>query len=255
MKTTLLTNIFNEEYLLPFWLQHHKDMFDDIIIVDYRSTDKSVEICRSICPNCKIITTRNQYFDAREIDIEFMDIESTIEGIKIVLNTTEFLFCEKPIKEIFSGHTEPMSYDIKVNTPYSSNNYIVHNNHELFSNLLNDDIVFHQDRFIRHLHNHVHGNYGLGRHETYNPCVGTNELHIIWLGFYPMNDNLLQRKLQIQQNISQHDKDTGHGFQHLFSKDKILSINAEKTKEGIALENLNPSLYNLLKSKYSSSTA
>ena len=35
MKTTLLTNIYNEEYLLPFWLNHHKDIekgIDDVLV-------------------------------------------------------------------------------------------------------------------------------------------------------------------------------------------------------------------------------
>jgi len=123
LKTTLLTNIYNEEYLLPFWLQHHKNMFDDIIIIDYRSTDKSVEICKKICPNCKIITTRNQYFDAEGIDSEFMDIENGINGIKVVLNTIEFLFIEKPVKEYFKNVTGPVSYAVNAISPYSANNY------------------------------------------------------------------------------------------------------------------------------------
>ena len=123
-KTTCLTNIYNEEYLLPFWLHHHKDMFDDIIIVDYRSTDNSVEICKKICPNCKIITTRNESFDAENIDKEFMDLEKDIEGIKIVLNTTEFLFCEKPIKDIFNSYEKtPVSISIMCNSPYSKKQY------------------------------------------------------------------------------------------------------------------------------------
>ncbi len=41
LKTTLVSHIFNEEYLIPFWLNHHKTMFDQIIIIDYNSTDKS----------------------------------------------------------------------------------------------------------------------------------------------------------------------------------------------------------------------
>jgi len=44
IKTTLLTNVFNEEYLLPFFLHHHKKMFDEIIVIDYNSTDKSIGI-------------------------------------------------------------------------------------------------------------------------------------------------------------------------------------------------------------------
>ena len=107
-KTTLLTNVFNEEYLLPFWLHHHKNMFDEIIIIDYNSTDKSMDICKSICPDCIIIKTRNEYFDAEKIDEEFMSIENQIEGIKIVLNTTEFLICEKSIKNIFVACETPI---------------------------------------------------------------------------------------------------------------------------------------------------
>ena len=101
MKTTLITHMYNEEYLLPFWLINHKDMFDNIIIIDYNSTDRSLEICKKICPNCKVIPSINEYFDAQEIDREVMDIERSIDGIKIVLNVTEFLICENDIKDYF----------------------------------------------------------------------------------------------------------------------------------------------------------
>ena len=56
LKKTCLIHIYNEEYLLPFWLNHHKDIFDDIIIIDYNSTDKSLEICKEISQNS------NSYF-------------------------------------------------------------------------------------------------------------------------------------------------------------------------------------------------
>jgi len=253
-KTTLLTNIFNEEYLLPFWLNHHKDMFDEIIIIDYNSTDKSVEICKSICPKCTIIKTRNSHFDAEEIDKEFMDIENNIEGIKIVLNTTEFLFCEKSIKDLFMDNTQPCSYAITCISPYSKNTYNINNNYELFSNLLNDDIVFHNDRWTRQIHTFPNGNYTVGRHSTCNESFPTSMAHIIWLGYYPMNNNLLKRKLQIQQNIPQRDKDRGYGFQHLFSKDIILYINNEKCNSGSSLKDINLPLYNILNQKYKNKT-
>ena len=254
-KSTLLTNVFNEEYLLPFWLHHHKDMFDEIIVIDYNSTDKSMEICKKICPECKIIKTRNEYFDAQEIDKEFMDIENTIEGIKIVLNTTEFLFCEKSIKDLFISHTEPISYLITAVSPYSRNSYDINNNYELFANLFNDDVVYNQDRLgTRQIHNFPNGRYHTGRHFTSNISVPTNKAHIIWMGYYPMNDNLLKRKLQIQQNIPQRDKDLGFGFHHLFSKDKMLDINNEKSNTGSLLKNINLTLYDLLNMKYRNKT-
>jgi hypothetical protein len=250
IKTTLLTNIFNEEYLLPFWLNHHKNMFDEIIIIDYNSTDKSIEICKSICPECKIIKTRNAFFDAEEIDKEFMDIENTIEGVKIVLNTTEFFFSKKSIKDLFMDNTQPFSYAITCTSPYSKNSYNINNNYELFINLLNDDVVFHNDRYIRVIHTYSNGNYTVGRHSTNNNTIPTSKAHIIWLGYYPMNNNLLERKLQIQQNIPQRDKDRGFGFQHLFNKDTILNINNEKSNSGSSLKNINLPLYDLLSKKY-----
>ena len=249
-KSTLLTNIFNEEYLLPFWLNHHKNMFDEIIIIDYNSTDKSVEICKSICPECKIIKTRNKYFEAEQIDKEFMDIENNIEGIKIVLNTTEFLFCETSVKDIFIDNSCPYSYAINATSPYSLNTYNINNSYELFSNLLNDDIAYHNDRRTRQIHNFPNGNYTIGRHTTNNMSFPTNKAHIIWFGYYPMNDNLLKRKLQIQQNIPQSDKDKRLGFQHLFDKPKMLAINREKYHSGIPLKNINLPLYDLLSMKY-----
>jgi UDP-glucose 4-epimerase len=254
IKTTLLTNIFNEEYLLPMWLNHHKNMFDDIIVVDYNSTDNSVEICKKMCPNCKIITSRNKFFDAQEIDEEFIDIENSIEGIKIVLNTTEFLICETTINDIFINNSQPISYAINVTSPYSTKIYNVNNCHELFYNLLNDDIVYHYDRFTRQLHNFPNGKYTIGRHGTLNMSIPTNKAHIVWFGFYPFNENILKRKLQIQQNMPQRDKDRGLGIQHLMNKEQIIEHNNQKSNSGTQLQNINNQLYDLLYKKYRNKT-
>lgn len=245
MKTTLLTNIYNEEYLLPFWLNHHKDMFDDIIIIDYRSTDKSIEICKTICPNCTIITTKNKYYDASDIDIEFMEIETKIDGIKVVLNTTEFLFITKPIKEIFNQYNT-MSFAVHIIAPYSKNIYEIDNYYDLFHNLLNDDIVYDYDRGHRYIHRYYHGSYFPGRHFTRNDYITTNDMYIIWLGFYPLNEKLLKRKLQIGKNISLNDKNLGHGVQHFYTREQILAINEEKSNTGKPLKELNLILYDLL---------
>ena len=247
-KTTLLTNVYNEEYLLPFWLNHHKNMFDNIIVIDYKSTDNSLNICKKICPNCTIIQTKNEYFGAEDIDKEFMELENSIEGIKIVLNTTEFLFCETPIKELFKDKN--ISYLVNCYSPYSNNKYIVNNNYELFSNLLNKDVVFHTDRQTRQIHNLLNGNYIVGRHSTYNPTNYTDKLHIIWFGYYPMNEKLLERKLQIQSRMPQRDKDIGYGVQHLFSKEMIMQINNEKVNTGHPLHIINPYLYQLFNKTY-----
>jgi len=245
-QTTLISHIFNEEYLLPFWLHHHKNMFDQIIIIDYHSTDKSLEICKQICPSCKIMVTKNPCFEAVKVDEECMNIEKTIEGIKMVLNTTEFLVCDTSVCDLFSSH-EPVSYSVTAITPYSLINN-VHNIQGLYHGLLSNQVVYHYDRGNRQIHNHAHGNYTIGRHSTNHHSIPIRKAHIIWLGFYPMSIQLLNRKLQIQQNIPQSDKAVGNGIQHLFTKEKILSILVEKAKSGVPLKHLNEPLYHLLQS-------
>jgi len=251
-KTTVIMHIFNEEYLLPFWLNHHKDLFDDGIIIDYRSTDRSIEICKDICPEWTILTSKNLDFNSYNIDREVMYIESNVEGIKMVLNITEFVIFEKPLKEIFKEHlTQPVAFGIQTTTPYSNLEYNPENTTDLFKYLLNHDITFHRDRSNRYVHNYKDGFYHLGRHGTYHHSTITTDAHLVWFGYYPLNEQLLTRKLQIKQNIPYSDIEQKLGFQHLFDKEKMLEINKEKTSTGIRLQELSPGLYRYLSEKYS----
>lgn len=250
VKTTLLTNIYNEEYLLPFWLIHHRDMFDDIIILDYGCTDRSLEICRELCPRAEIRKTRNAEFDAVAIDLEFIDIENTIEGVKVVLNTTEFLFCKRPLKEIFTD-AYPASYVMRAMSPYSKTWYKPANNEELIKNFSKDDVVFHYDRWgLRVAHNFQNGAYSVGRHNTSNPSAYTDDMYLVWMGFYPLNENLLARKLQIKDKMSQYDKEHGNGFQHLYDRAKMLEVNEQQASTGVPLSQLNPAFYEFIQNGF-----
>jgi hypothetical protein len=245
LKKTIISHVYNEEYLLPFWLNHHRNMFDHGIIINYRSTDNSVSIIKEICPSWEIITTRNSCFRARDVDNEVMDIENNIDGIKIVLNTTEFLFSSKPISYFFSNNL--ISYGIISYSPYSINEYCPLNIQDIYNNLLNSDIKYHHDRHgTREIHNFKNGKYHIGRHGTYNPSINTDDMHIIWLGFFPFNQQIMNRKLQIKNNIPDDDKQAKNGFQHLFDKDTLICINNESAKTGKPLNEININLYNLL---------
>ena len=245
-KTTLISHIYNEEYLLPFWLNHHKHMFDHGVIIDYRSTDNSLSIIKELCPTWEIITTRNSCFKASEIDSEVMDIENNIEGIKIVLNTTEFLFSSRPIRDFFSN--DLVTYGVIAYSTYSINEYYPSNIQDVYNNLLNEDIKYHCDRGTRQIHNFKNGNYSIcGRHGTHNiPCLHTNDIFIVWLGYFPFNEHLLTRKLQIKNQIPESDRIIGAGFQHLYDKEKMISINNEKSNSGQSLKDINIHFYHLL---------
>ena len=99
INATVLCHFYNEEYLLPFWLKHHCSIFTHGIMIDYHSTDKSVEIIKELCPTWEIRKTKNEMFDAHLVDKEVMEIEDTLIGFKIALNVTEFIIVKnKPIK-------------------------------------------------------------------------------------------------------------------------------------------------------------
>ena len=113
---TIISHFFNEEYLLPFWLEYHSTIFENGVMIDYCSTDNSTKIINKICPNWKIIKTKNiksngsPNFEAKLVDDEVKEIEKTIEGYKICLNTTEFLFFEQSTTEEFINSLSPNMY-------------------------------------------------------------------------------------------------------------------------------------------------
>lgn len=92
----VICHIKNEEYLLPWWLDHHKNKFDHGIIVDYNSTDSSHEIIKNRTPSWQIIQSRNKNFSALSVDLEVVDLIRDIQkqyprSWIITLNVTEFL--------------------------------------------------------------------------------------------------------------------------------------------------------------------
>ena len=85
--TTCLIHIYNEEYLLPFWLYHHKNIFDNILIIDYCSNDKSINLVNKICSNCKIISRKNYMLNSIQINKE--NKEWKVSGVFISLPNQE----------------------------------------------------------------------------------------------------------------------------------------------------------------------
>lgn len=231
MKKTIISHIYNEEYLLPWWLEHHKKIFDHGVIIDYRSTDNSVDIIKKICPTWDIITTRNKNFQAAAVDIEVMYIERQIEGWKTCLNTTEFLIGD------YSILTEEPTQLLVPTIIFIDNNE---------SSIVNKDIPLYKqktyginfpdsffERSSRSFHNYSIIYPTLGRHfrEGYN----TDKLAIFYYGWSPFDQGQIKRKLQIQSQIPQSDLMVGNGGQHVTDeqglRDKITNLFLPKSKE------------------------
>ena len=226
MRKTVVSHFYNEEHLLPWWLRHHKQIFDHGIMIDYHSTDRSMEIIREICPDWELRYTRNKYFDSTPIDQEVMDIEKELEGWRMCLNTTEFLYGN--IRHL-DERSEP--------TQYFVGNYVfVDMEDETKGPLtLSHDKPLHEQRYwgyndtanrgnrmshgsMARMNRSVHNypvKYDGGRHWP-NSTRSFEDLVIFYYGYADINPPGIKRKSQIQTKISE----TGHP--HAYSEEAFV---------------------------------
>ena len=240
MKSTVLSHFYNEAFLLPHWLQHHKRVFDHGIMIDYQSTDASLDIIRKICPDWEIRSSRNTDFGAMNVDIEVEDIERGLEGYRMCLNVTEFLFGdmttlpEEPTQLIIPAH---MIVDDKFRTP--GNNNIPGWEKAIWPLVpfgliegFDKGFTFKEnfERAGRSLHNHPVSYPKPGRHYfTYN----TEEFCIFHYGWAPMCEETLQRKLQIQNRIPEYDRTNRLGWHHITTREELIEKWRTKYLPGI----------------------
>jgi hypothetical protein len=230
-KLTVISHIFNEEYLLPFWLEHHKQIFDHGIIIDYCSTDRSVEIIKKICPTWEIVKTQNintngtPNFQAILVDLEVKEIECRINSYKMCLNTTEFLFLRNSKEITINGLSRNLYYHVQCFSIMSTKEFYPKNTVDFFQSIdrIGNMPVY---RNFRILHSDPTIDYSAGRHghstPNYERNIKTDLFFILWTNFYPLNDQLFNRKLQIQKHIPQADKDLGYGAQHITTREILI---------------------------------
>lgn len=255
----VITHILNEEYLLNWWLRHHKDKFDFGVIVDYGSTDNSLNLVKEITPNWQIIRSRNNDFNAANCDIEIMNIEANIQkqypySWMITLNVTEFLIgntkrlmnsykspkpvkiqkllpCDVMIDTDEQAYTEPnpkvsLVEQRTFGMPCDYSENTIYNPYTGERDYIAEqEKVMYDNRKMRSMHN-FRLNYfetsvwGAGRHYWGTP---SEDFRILWYGYSPFTDRLIKRKLAIQENIPEEDKAVGNGGQHILDRDLAVS--------------------------------
>jgi hypothetical protein len=102
-KITLFAHVRNEEELIPYWLKHHKHMFDHGVIIDYFSSDNTINIIKEICPSWEIVEPTEEFGACVNL---IHDLECKYNGWKITLNVTEFLFIDNLRKFIINFEKE-----------------------------------------------------------------------------------------------------------------------------------------------------
>lgn len=223
---TVICHFYNEEYLLPYWLAHHSKIFTNGIMIDYHSTDKSVEIFKEICPNWTIVTSKNEMFYAQGCDTEVREYEKEIDGYKIALNVTEFLIGD--INKLISENNEqyiipcyPMIDSLS--TEFEELEYSYKDKPLVYQRLHGIDFAKSPTLFAirkaRSLHR-VPVAYSTGRHfGTYN----TTDAAILWYGYSPFTEGLIERKLQIQTRLPAEDRAKGFGVEHYVDRSQLIN--------------------------------
>jgi hypothetical protein len=228
MKKTLLCHFYNEEWMLPWFLNHHKQIFDHGVMIDYHSTDRSREIIQEICPTWEIVTSRNLDFRADTIDTEVNDIEREIEGWKICLNVTEQLIGDYSIlddtpRQLLVPSVFFVDCDRQRTVTHDRPLYEQKFDGFMFS----DNQQNFLERRSRSLHNipvydpaeSTQACMAPGRHwNTYN----TDKLVTFYYGWCPFDNGQWSRKLQIQTQIPLIDRQLNRGFHHITNKETLI---------------------------------
>jgi hypothetical protein len=239
---TVISHFYNEAYLLPWWLSHHRNLFDYGILINHGSTDNSLEIIKEYVPNWRIVNSTLTFFDAFMTDLEVMSYEKEIPGWKIALNVTEFLISTVDLNSLQS-HLES-----EKRTGVACSGYILVdnriNNQSLDKSMpllkqlnwgFNDNADISPENRLamnlgsilpsrnRFFHKNPVGMYQPGRHQSYHPesNVRLSDLMILHCGFAPWNTDFIHRKTGIKDRINPDDFKRGWGLQHLKERKEL----------------------------------
>jgi hypothetical protein len=227
----LISHVYNESYLLPSWIKHHREMFDSAIIIDYASTDKTIEVLKKFAPSTwSVVSSRNSEFDAEECDLEVMDFEKSLTGWKIALNTTEFLVfpeMHKILKNLetrsktavrISGYAmiDPIALHLESldfqETLWSKYHFGVPE-HEIGLTYPPSETSRPLGRLM---HSNTTGQYSIGRHAWHHDDgeLPRSVASILWYGFSPWSPQLVSRKTQIFSRVPERDRQADRGTHH-----------------------------------------
>lgn len=211
MKSTVITHVYNESYLLPIWIRHHRELFDFGVILDYNSTDNPEEIVQELAPEwvCKKVTAKD--FNAAVLDHLVSQEEAKIEGNRITLTVTEFLLGDPRKAE--RRHFIPQILLINLQDDFIFDEY--KSFHTQVKTGIGDDVNGTPPWHSRSMHQHptIYGQDGSGIGRHYKQ-VDSGDFLIYRVSHCLVSDEMVGRRLQIQTQIPESDIKNNLGAQH-----------------------------------------
>lgn len=226
-----IIHVYNEEMLLPHWLEHHKNVFSEGIIIDHLSTDKTVEIANDFIsknPTWRLVKTEMLEFYAMANDEEVMKYERQLTTKwKMALNVTEFMFTPNLAAKLdVWEQAEPGAMAFGARSACLVDKEILPLTSPLFKDRTHGILDYEARNPIaslrrwRYIHKAEHGHYQTGRHGTFLPLFNKSEFLILHFLYSPW-DHCKARKLQIQNKIPQTDKAAGLGAEHIVTDEQL----------------------------------
>lgn len=223
-KFTLFTTVLDGEPLLPYWLEHHRRLFDHGVIVLYPCKDNSRKIIEKICPDWDVVKpVHHPNYSCAGADKEVMTQEAKHKGWKMALNITEFATTQNLAEVVKSVPREtkcilPIDAAVMVDIPDTVGDeldpalpLLSQKHHGLFSK----DYPLWKCRHSRQLHCGVHGNYDVGRHNSrVKPRAKSPLFYVSWFVWSPYED-IRNRKLAVKEQLPKIDITVKRGWQHM----------------------------------------
>jgi hypothetical protein len=189
-----------------------------------------------LAPTWEVRQSRNAEFGAAACDTEVMEIEREITGWKIVLTTTEFLYCNDlpallsniESQGLNGAKIRPVAMvdmqervDIDANLPLEL---------QCHTGFLGGFMEPYKSRLI---HRHVDGAYSIGRHYTGRTDIARypEGALLLWFGYAPWTSQTKARRLQIQNRIPESDKKGGLGVHHIMDEAALYTSWQEMVKQ------------------------
>ncbi|CAF1460316.1 unnamed protein product [Adineta steineri] len=221
----LLCHFFNEETLLPFWIRHHAPMFDTAVLIDYNSTDRSIEIIRREAPQTwRIVTSRNAQFEAQKVDDEVTAYERMYpKAWKIALNVPEFLVhanLRQMLAEIDHSNNimalrfRALTMSGNDSEPFQRFTSLLKQRSQYAWNSSSFSESHGEAVYSRFLHRYPIVKYGIGRHIISDAVWQWATTGFIAKYLYTPWPEIINRKLQIRSRIPSSDLIRGRGVQH-----------------------------------------
>lgn len=201
---TVITHFHNEERMLQWWLPHHQKLFSDGILINHASTDRSVEVCRDLAPNWRVVDTELENFDAINNDFEVMKHEASVAGWKVALNVTEFLVVDRFDEKLaqmqaadkwaFKTQGVIMVDKDPANQARIDLPLVQQKHHGFIERRFRHRVVLSGKKVSkltrqRVIHRHMTGGYGPGRHKSFRKTEGVeHDAFVFWYGFCPWDD-------------------------------------------------------------------